>query len=779
MAETNKLLQSIGAGVNLNMTDVVEKQVRDMLTRFKNEIQKAAAQTTQFGTQAAKGLGNAGTQIQALITTTQKLNSDGSITETRKGYDKLGQSITEVYRAGQLLNRSMAADSALSKDVKYANELYCEQLDALRKIYTLKTQRLNVQDGTATAQNIDAQITTAERLVAANNQIIAMLGQEAVARSKLVNLSAEEAALAQKLTNAQAAKQDKKTLDAQKAASGVNELKAVQQAYSQLTNAYRQYNAAVKNGNETGQAYWDQSAQNALQEIQIVEQKIGSMNIEESVRKRILTLIEQAKNAEATHNKTLSDHNGKVSELEKSLDKVGSRILQMAATMLVLRGLKSVWQEATRFAQEYYDLLNEIRIVSGKTETEAAKLGTRYRAIAREMSVSATEVAKAAVEFWRQGLVEDETEKRLKASIQYAKISAMEFDEAAELITAATNTMEVSAQHVADIFAYLGDASASGADEIGVAMQKASASAVEFGLSFEWLGAYIATISEKTRQAPEVIGTSLNSIMARLHSIKAKGYNEEDATQINDVAKALATIDVALLDNEGNWRAMSDIYTDIAEKWDTLDSKTKSYIATTMAGTRQQNYFLALMNDMSKGIEGGSRAYELYAGAMNAAGTASQKYAVWQESVEAAQNRLTAATQTFYSLLDADWMKRFYNGAADLVEIFAAGTDALGGWNIMIPAISAGLIGLIAVVMKAIAAIKAMRAALMAGEGIAAAMSGGAIGAIIAAVAALTTVITMIAGAAASAREIEKVDYSSTIDTMTSYRDNIDRLVTE
>ena len=357
------------------------------------------------------------------------------------------------------------------------------------------------------------------------------------------------------------------------------------------------------------------------------------------------------------------------------------------------------------------------------------------------MSVSATEVAKAAVEFWRQGLGEDETEKRLKASIQYAKISAMEFDEAAELITAATNTMEVSAQHVADIFAYLGDASASGADEIGVAMQKASASAVEFGLSFEWLGAYIATISEKTRQAPEVIGTSLNSIMARLHSIKAKGYNEEDATQINDVAKALATIDVALLDNEGNWRAMSDIYTDIAAKWDTLDSKTKSYIATTMAGTRQQNYFLALMNDMSKGIEGGSRAYELYAGAMNAAGTASQKYAIWQESVEAAQNRLTAATQTFYSLLDAEWMKSFYNGAADLVEIFAAGTDALGGWNIMIPAISAGLIGLIAVIMKAIAAIKAMRAALMAGEGIAAAMSGGAIGAIIAAVAALTTVI--------------------------------------
>lgn len=102
------------------------------------------------------------------------------------------------------------------------------------------------------------------------------------------------------------------------------------------------------------------------------------------------------------------------------------------------------------------------------------------------MKVSSTEIAVAAVEFWRQGLSESEVNSRLKATIQYAKISAMEFDEAAELITAATNTMQLSAQRVADVFAYLGDASASGPDEIGIAMQKASAAAVEFGLTFEW-----------------------------------------------------------------------------------------------------------------------------------------------------------------------------------------------------------------------------------------------------------------------------------------------------
>ena len=43
--------------------------------------------------------------------------------------------------------------------------------------------------------------------------------------------------------------------------------------------------------------------------------------------------------------------------------------------------------------------------------------------MAREMNVSATEIATAAVEFWRQGLDEDEVNRRLEATIQYAKIS--------------------------------------------------------------------------------------------------------------------------------------------------------------------------------------------------------------------------------------------------------------------------------------------------------------------------------------------------------------------
>lgn len=426
--------------------------------------------------------------------------------------------------------------------------------------------------------------------------------------------------------------------------------------------------------------------------------------------------------------------------------------------------------------------MNEIQIVTGKSDAAIQKMGQNYRKLAAQMSVTSTEIAEAAVEFWRQGLDEAEVNSRLKAATQYAKISSIAFEESAELVTAATNTMEIGAQRVVDVFAYLGDASASGADEIGIAMQKASASAMEFGVSFEWLGAYIATISEKTRQAPEVIGTSLNSIMARLHSIKAKGFNEEDATKINDIAKALGTLEtpIKLIDEEtGKWRDMPVIFEEIARQWNTLDAKQRAYISTTMAGTRQQNYFLALMNDMAKGAEGGSRAFELYEGAMTAAGTAASKYAVWQESVTAAQNRLTAATQDFYALLNAEWMKNFYDGMADIVNIVTAGTDAMNGWNIIVPVAAAGIAALIAVTYKAVTAFKALQVAMAAGQGAATLLSGGTIAAISAALGVIALLVTSVVGASSAAAKTEKIDYSGTAASVASYRDNISSLTGE
>jgi TP901 family phage tail tape measure protein len=125
-------------------------------------------------------------------------------------------------------------------------------------------------------------------------------------------------------------------------------------------------------------------------------------------------------------------------------------------TIYATKVIRDFWKDAVEYAKLYYDQLNEIRIVSNLTEQEADKLGESYRRLAQEMKVLSTDIVVGAVEFYRQGLPDDVVNERLKSTIQYAKISSMSFKEAAEIITAATNAMEISAERAVDVFAVLG-----------------------------------------------------------------------------------------------------------------------------------------------------------------------------------------------------------------------------------------------------------------------------------------------------------------------------------
>lgn len=105
-----------------------------------------------------------------------------------------------------------------------------------------------------------------------------------------------------------------------------------------MTQAQKNYITALKNKNEVSQAYWAQSIQQASGELRQLEQKLGALNIEEDVRQKILNLIQQAKDAEQSHIRNVANVNAAATNLDKTLDKIGTRLIQMAATMLVLRG---------------------------------------------------------------------------------------------------------------------------------------------------------------------------------------------------------------------------------------------------------------------------------------------------------------------------------------------------------------------------------------------------------------------------------------------------------
>jgi len=269
--------------------------------------------------------------------------------------------------------------------------------------------------------------------------------------------------------------------------------------------------------------------------------------------------------------------------------------LGVGGVMMAIRGL----QDGVKYIMDLDNALNEIRIVTGQSEERVASLATQYNKLAKEMSVTTAEIAKQSAELYRQGLTQDEVIDRMKSIVMYSKISGITLEESNKIITATMNATGRSATEVIDIMSQLGDQTAAGADEIGEALQKVASTADNMGVSLEKASSWIATISSITRESAQNIGNSLKSIMSRYAAIKERGFNDEDATKLNDVTKALTSIGITAVDSMGQLRDFSDVMDDVGERWTSLKKNEQAYLATTMAGTFQRNRYITLMDNYS------------------------------------------------------------------------------------------------------------------------------------------------------------------------------------
>ena len=629
---------------------------------------------------------------------------------------KTSDALDNLSAKQQSANQSSNLSALISKTAEY--------WDLMTKAETATTT-VDKDEYTRRAQNLDAEIK---------------------------DILKKNSALAQEQSYIDAATEAQKRYAA---AVNSNSVATRQKEYNQLLEeqwSYEKRRLTLENQSGKGTGAQRAARQAEINRLRQEEERIAQqVNSMDKAGLDTQTKLKQIQEQRVRLENDLSLKTGEVSE------KLLNQIVQMAKTMIVARALRSIWTNAISYATEYFDKLNEIQIVTMQTDSQIEALSQSYRNLAKELQISSTDIATAAVEFWRQGLDEEETMSRTKWASMYAKITAQSFDEAATQITASTNSMGVSAQEVVDLFTYLGDASASSGSEIGTAMQKAAAAAAAFGLDFKHLGAYIATVSETTRQDAASIGTAFNTIIARWHSIKKTGYTTNDdgtTTGANDISKALGDVLGINLFENGQWKDMAAVLDEIASKWNGLDAAQKSYIATTMAGTKQQNVFLALMGDMAKGAENGSRMYELLAGAMESAGTVTEKYEVWLDSVAAAQGNLNVSLERLYTtILDNETLKSFYTTMASLADNFASGMETGFGQvtkNVLV--FSAAVGSAVLLVSKLVSVVKALRAAKGIGD-IAKILTGGKVALVVGTLAAITAGVVTLIGAYRNAHD--------------------------
>lgn len=185
----------------------------------------------------------------------------------------------------------------------------------------------------------------------------------------------------------------------------------------------------------------------------------------------------------------------------------------------------------------------------------------------------------------------------------------------------------------------------------------------------------MTAITEQTRNASKA-SRGLNQIFSRLSQVTSDTSSTgKKLTQIyNDLGIQLYDL------NTGQLRSSYDILSDLADRWDTLDTNTQNYIALTSSGSNQLNNFLALMNNFQHATEATNTALE-------SQGSANRENSRYMESLTA---HITALKAAFQDLSRAGLESGFLEGLLDVLTKIVQ-TLADNPWLVQIGLMTAGI----------------------------------------------------------------------------------------
>lgn len=325
--------------------------------------------------------------------------------------------------------------------------------------------------------------------------------------------------------------------------------------------------------------------------------------------------------------------------------------------------------------KEFNDLKTDLAMATGEGKAYVNDLMKSYNDLGQELGSVTSEVASSADSWLRQGRTMAETNQLIQDSMVLSKDAQMDSEQASKVLTATLNGFQLSADqagHINDVLTSIDLQSASDAGGIGESLSRTASMANNAGMSLEKTAAIIATVKDVTQQSDAVIGTSIRSILSRMNNIKVgKFVDDETGEPLNDVEKVLDKVGISMRDINGQFQDSELTIDSIADKWSTFDKNTQKAIATAVAGTRQINSFIAMMDNWDK-------VQSLTDAAFHSDGTAQKKFEEnYMTSLEAKTNALKASMENLATTVVSDDMYAGFLDGAKAVTDFVAQTDLL------------------------------------------------------------------------------------------------------
>ena len=384
---------------------------------------------------------------------------------------------------------------------------------------------------------------------------------------------------------------------------------------------------------------------------------------EEQARKKLKAnitggFIQQANEQGEQLNHTLSGIKGQSESLKDQLNsKISSQnFLEEAQSRLQsLFGIASVIDRINYIVrnviQQVKDLDKAITGIAVVTNFDTSQLWGQintYMDMAKQYGVTTQGTYQVSQLYYQMGLATNQVMDLTSETLKMAAISSLDYATATDYMTVALRGFNIEASQatrIVDVYSELAAIAAADTAQIAEAMSKTASIAASAGMSFESTSTFLTMMIETTREAPQNLGTALKTIIARFQEMKENPMEivsvDGEQASLNKVDAALKSVGIQLADTSGQFRNLDEVIFQLSGIWNTLDRNTQRWIANTVAGSRQQSRFIALMSD-------NQRLTQLYNAALDSQDSALIQYAKTMDSIEAKMNNLSTSFQGLY-----------------------------------------------------------------------------------------------------------------------------------
>ena len=358
------------------------------------------------------------------------------------------------------------------------------------------------------------------------------------------------------------------------------------------------------------------------------------------------------------------------------IDTFSAGKLAMTGYLAVLNEIRKASKNASQVIEDVDKAITDLSIASGMTREATAGLVKDYNDYAKELKSTTTQVTTAADDYLRAGKTMVEAKDLISDSIMLSKLGQIDSSQATEDLLATMNGYNMNVEEVGkalDAMVAIDFQAATSSGDLATGLKYSASSAASAGVSFNKLVAILGTVQDRTQQTAQVIGTFANTVLSRYRDITIGKYLSDDGEDISNYESVLKSVGIQLRDQQGEFRDFETVLQEMADKWNSLTSVQQNSLIKVAAGTRQQNRFIALMENYNKVLE-------LTEVAANSAGVAVDKFNnSYANSLEAKQNVLQASFESMIVNSDFDEVYTGIVEATTALVKFVDESNALKG----------------------------------------------------------------------------------------------------